>query len=300
MPEVRLSAGPVDYVDTGGDGPVVVLVHGVVMDGSLWREVVADLHRDHRCIVPTLPLGGHRRPMDSDADLSLLGQVRLLAEFLDVLGLADVVLVGNDWGGPHLLVPEGLADRVGRLVLVSCEAFDNIPPGLPGRVLDLSARLPGGLTLAAWSLRVPPLRRLPLTFGWMAKRPVPADMLDGWMRPLRSQRAVRRDFRKYVRGIPPKPDLVAATEALRAFDRPALVVWAAEDKVMPPEHGRRLVELLPRGRLVEIPDSYTLVPLDQPVRLAGLLRDFARESGGPDSGTGSPTIGSTAEPPVGP
>lgn len=298
MPEVRLSAGPVDYVDTGGDGPVVVLVHGVVMDGSLWRDVVADLRRDHRCIVPTLPLGAHRRPMDPDADLSLLGQVRLLAEFLDALGLTDVVLVGNDWGGPHMLVPQGLADRVGRLVLVSCEAFDNIPPGLPGRVLGLSARLPGGPMLAAWSLRVPPLRRLPLTFGWMARRPIPADVLDGWMRSLRTRSAVRRDFRKYARGIPPKRELIAATEALGRFDRPALVVWAAEDKVMPPEHGRRLAELLPRGRLVEIADSYTLVPLDQPATLAGLLRDFAQDGGEPHSGAGEPTIGPAAEPPA--
>lgn len=296
MPEVRLSAGPVDYVDTGGDGPVVVLVHGVVMDGSLWRDVVADLRRDHRCIVPTLPLGAHRRPMDADADLSLLGLVRLLAEFLDALGLADVVLVGNDWGGPLLLAGGDLADRVGRLVLVSCEAFDNIPPGLPGRVLDLSARLPGGLALAAWSLRVPSMRRLPLTFGWMAKRPVPADVLAGWMRSLGTQAAVRRDFRKYARGVPPKPELVAATEAVRRFDRPALVVWAAEDKVMPPEHGRRLAELLPDGRLVEVPDSYTLVPLDQPVTLAGLVRDFARQGGEPAAGPG---VGSTPEPPDG-
>ena len=43
---------------------------------------------------------------------------------------------------------------------------------------------------------------------------------------------------------------------------------------MPPEHGRRLAELLPQGRLVEIDDSYTLIPLDQPARLAAELRRF--------------------------
>jgi pimeloyl-ACP methyl ester carboxylesterase len=59
-----------------------------------------------------------------------------------------------------------------------------------------------------------------------------------------------------------------------SFHRPALVVWAAEDRVMPPEHGRRLAELLPDARLVEVADSYTLVPLDQPASLAGAVRDF--------------------------
>jgi pimeloyl-ACP methyl ester carboxylesterase len=53
-----------------------------------------------------------------------------------------------------------------------------------------------------------------------------------------------------------------------------LVVWASEDRVMPPEHGARLAALLPEARLVEVADSYTLIPLDQPARLAALIRDF--------------------------
>jgi pimeloyl-ACP methyl ester carboxylesterase len=69
--------------------------------------------------------------------------------------------------------------------------------------------------------------------------------------------------------------LLAAAEGLASFDRPALVVWASGDRVMPPEHGRRLAELLPHGRLVEIEDTYTLIPLDQPARLAQLVREFS-------------------------
>jgi len=72
--------------------------------------------------------------------------------------------------------------------------------------------------------------------------------------------------------------MLAAADGLRSFDRPALVIWAEEDRVMPPEHGRRLAELLPLGRLVEIPDSYTLIPEDQPVELARAIRRFVRDS----------------------
>src|SRR6266516_7436714 len=68
MNEIELSAGTVHYTDTGGDGPVVVLLHGLLMDASLWDAVIADLATDHRCIAPTLPLGAHRRPMNSGAD----------------------------------------------------------------------------------------------------------------------------------------------------------------------------------------------------------------------------------------
>lgn len=280
MTEVLLSAGVVEYEDTGGDGPVVVLLHGVAMDGSLWRHVVGELRSGFRCIVPTLPLGGHRRPMRPDADLSVLGVARIVAEFLDALELQDVTLVMSDWGGAQALVADGRDRRIGKLVITSCEAFDNFPPGLPGGNLYAAAKVPGGLMAAFALLKLTPMRRLPVTWGWMTKRPVPHEVMDAWFRPLWSSREIRRDLRTYVLGVPPKAELLRWAEALRAFDRPALVVWAAEDKVMPPEHGRRLADLLPQGRLVEVADSYTLIPEDQPVVLAAHIRAFLEGDGG--------------------
>ncbi|MEE1791917.1 alpha/beta hydrolase [Streptomyces sp. BE308] len=280
MTEVLLSAGVVEYEDTGGDGPVVVLLHGVAMDGSLWRHVVGELRSGFRCVVPTLPLGGHRRPMRPDADLSVLGVARIVAEFLDALELQDVTLVMSDWGGAQALVADGRDRRIGKLVITSCEAFDNFPPGLPGGNLYAAAKVPGGLMAAFALLKLTPMRRLPVTWGWMTKRPVPQEVMDAWFRPLWSSREIRRDLRTYVLGVPPKAELLRWAEALRTFDRPALVVWAAEDKVMPPEHGRRLAGLLPQGRLVEVADSYTLIPEDQPVVLAAHIRAFLEGDGG--------------------
>ncbi|AIJ21693.1 hydrolase, alpha/beta hydrolase fold family [Amycolatopsis methanolica 239] len=69
-----------------------------------------------------LKQSSHRKPMKPDADLSLRGHVRLLAEFLEALDLRDVTLVLNDWGGGQFLISERLAGRVGRLALVACEA----------------------------------------------------------------------------------------------------------------------------------------------------------------------------------
>jgi pimeloyl-ACP methyl ester carboxylesterase len=279
VPEVELTAGTIEYEDTGGSGPVLVLVHGLLMDGSLWRHVVADLRSGHRCVVPTLPLGGHRQAMRPDADLSLPGQARILSELLDRLDLRDVTLAFNDWGGPILLASSDGADRIGRLVPVSCEAFDNYPPGVPGHMAWLASKVPGGANAALQPLRVRALRRLPITFGWMSKRGVPDDVMDEWLRPVLTQRAIRRDLAKYAGGArQARPQLVAATERLAAFDRPALVAWAAQDRVMPPEHGRRLAELLPNARLVEVADSYTLIPEDQPGELARAIREFVRET----------------------
>src|SRR6266550_156529 len=122
--EIEVPAGTIEYRDTGGDGPVLVLLHGMMMDASLWDGPIGDLSTDHRCVAPTLPLGAHRRPMHAGADLSLPGVARLVAEFCDRLDLRDVTLVGNDTGGALAqLVICGSAERMARVVLASCEAF---------------------------------------------------------------------------------------------------------------------------------------------------------------------------------
>src|SRR4051794_19426306 len=96
--QIELSAGTIEYTDTGGEGQAVVFVHGLLMDSSLWDGPVAALD-GLRCVVPTLPLGAHRHPVRDDADLSMPGLARLLAEFLERLDLRDVTLVSIDTGG---------------------------------------------------------------------------------------------------------------------------------------------------------------------------------------------------------
>jgi pimeloyl-ACP methyl ester carboxylesterase len=275
MKQIELSAGTIEYRDTGGDGPVLVLLHGMMMDASLWDGPIGDLSTDHRCVAPTLPLGAHRRPMHAGADLSLPGVARLVAEFCDRLDLRDVTLVGNDTGGALAqLVICGGAERMARVVLASCEAFDNFPPGLTGKVLALTGKLPPtmfGLFMQQMRLRA--LRRLPIAFGWLTIRGDAATAR--WMKPVMTQPEIRRDAVRAIRAVAADAHLlVEAAECLPGFDHPALVVWASGDRVMPPGHGRRLAELLPQGRLAEVDDSYTLIPLDQPARLAGIIREF--------------------------
>jgi pimeloyl-ACP methyl ester carboxylesterase len=275
MSEIELSAGTIEYEDTGGDGPVLVMLHGLMMDASLWDGPITDLRAGYRCVAPTLPLGAHRRAMHADADLSLPGIARIVEEFLDRLDLSDVTLVGNDTGGAlvQLLMRDG-AERVGRVVLASCDAFDNFPPGLTGKTLVLSGRLsPAMFGLFMHQMRLKIVRRLPIAFGWLTKRGDAATAR--WMRPVMTQAEIRRDAVRMLRSVAADPSLLLeAAESLPGFTRPALVVWASGDRVMPPEHGRRLAGLLPLGRLAEVEDSYTLIPLDQPARLAQLIREF--------------------------
>jgi pimeloyl-ACP methyl ester carboxylesterase len=213
--------------------------------------------------------------MRDGADLSLPGIAGLAAEFMDRLDLHDVTLVGNDTGGAlvQLLMADGV-DRVGRVVLVSCDAFDNFPPGLTGKTLVLTGKLPPWLFgLFMQQMRVRLVRRLPIAFGWLTRR---GDAVTArWMQPVLTQPEIRRDTVRLLRAAAADRNLlVRASSRLPGWDRPALVVWASGDRVMPPEHGRRLAGLLPHGQLAEVADSYTLVPLDQPARLAQLIRNF--------------------------
>ena len=284
MQQIELSSGTIEYSDTGV-GPVLVLLHGLMMDASLWDGPVADLSADHRCLVPTLPLGAHRLPMGADADLSLPGIARLVSEFLDRLDVRDVTLIGNDTGGAlvQLLAADANAGRtgagrVGRVVLASCDAFDNFPPGLTGKALVTAGKLPApAFGLFMRQMRLRPVRRLPVAFGWLTKRGDAATAR--WLRPVLTQPPIRRDTVRVLRSVAADRDLLTdAAGRLADFDRPALVVWASGDRVMPPEHGRRLAALLPHGQLIEVDDSYTLIPLDQPARFAQLVREFTHAS----------------------
>lgn len=268
-----LPSGTIDVFDSGSDGQPIVFGHGLVMDHTEWTGVIDRLATEFRCVVPILPLGGHRRPMPDDADLTMRGIALRIAETIETLDLPPVVLVANDWGGPQITAVER-PDLIAGLVLTSEEAFDNYPPGLPGAFAALSCRLPGGLTIAGRSLRIPGVQRLPMTFGRMTVRPIPMDIVRGWTEGLITEPGVRRDVRQYV-ATTPKDCLIEAAEGLRTFDKPALVIWPTDDRTMPRSHGARLADLLPQGRLVELDDCSVLVPLDQPVRLADEIRAFA-------------------------
>jgi pimeloyl-ACP methyl ester carboxylesterase len=282
---IELSAGVIDYRDTGGDGPPIVLLHGLLMDATLWDDVVAGLSPAHRCIVPTLPLGAHRRPMAAGADLSLPGVASLVRELIERLGLHEVTVAGVDTGGA--IVQLLMVDRppaMARAVLISCDAFDNFPPGATGKMLVLSGRLsPALFGLFVQQLRLRLVRRLPIAFGWLTKR---GDATTRrWLDPLLTQPAIRRDTVRVLREISAQRSLlVQSAERLPGFAHPALVLWAERDRVMPPEHAHRLGAVLPDARVVEVSDTYTLIPLDQPVRLARLIGEFVGDAPPPAAG----------------
>jgi pimeloyl-ACP methyl ester carboxylesterase len=269
---VRLDEATISYRALG-QGPPIVFVHGLLTNGTLWRHVAEDLRTSYRCIVPDWPLGAHTAPTRADADLSPRGVARIVAAFLDALDLRDVTLVANDTGGAIAqMVTAEHPGRLGRLVLTPSDAFENFLPSM-FRPLQHAAKVPGTLYLGAQAIRIRPLRRLPIAYGRLAKRPIPRHIVDGWLRPAQTRHATRRDVARFLRAIDPADTLDAAGR-LASFERPVLLAWATEDRVFPFEHARRLAATLPQATIAPITDSYTFVPEDQPRRLAELIHDF--------------------------
>jgi pimeloyl-ACP methyl ester carboxylesterase len=270
---LQLPQGPVRVSDEG-TGPTLVFLHGLLVDGRLWRKVTPLLTDRARCVVPDLPLGSHATAMRPDADLTPPGIAQIVADVLEQLDLHDVTLIGNDTGGAITqLVATRHPERVGRIVLTPCDAFENFPPPM-FRPLQWLARVPGAMSLVARSMRIDALRRSPMAYGFLAKSRIPDEILDAWLRPSREDRGVARDLAKLLRGIHPRYTLEAA-QRLPEFEGPALIAWAPEDKFFARKYADRLAERLRDVRVVDIPDSYTFVPEDQPARLAELIAEFA-------------------------
>ena len=279
--EVRVPNGTVVYQERG-EGDPVVFVHGFLVDSTLWRKVVPLVADEARCITPDWPLGSHRKALKADADLTPPGLARHIVDTLDALGIERATLVGNDSGGALSQITATLyPDRIERLVLTNCDAFDNFPPKA-FRYLRLVAKTPGALTLMTQSMRLPGSARSPIAFGRLTKRPIPGDVLRGWVGPAMADKDVRRDARKVILDMVPSHTLDAAAK-LAQFKEPALLAWSREDPFFPYEHAERLAAIIPDARLVPIEDSRAFVPEDQPEVLAKAVRDFLRETSGQEA-----------------
>ena len=273
MKSVDVTAGPIEYREEGDpSGPPVVLLHGLLMNDAQWNLALPLLPSGFRYLLPILPMGGHRIPMREDADLTMPGMVDIVADFLDALDLADVTLVVTDWGGALFLTDVGRDKRVARLVICPSEAFDNFPPGFPGKVAWLASRNTLTVSLAMRQLKIDWLRRQWLIFGQMAKKPVPQDIVDEWMAAGLADRRIRRDLVKYCRTKFDKADLIRATNRLADFDGDVLVLWS-RNPVMPDDHAMRLAELT-GGTLRYVDDANVLIMLDQPEQTAREIGAF--------------------------
>jgi pimeloyl-ACP methyl ester carboxylesterase len=273
MHTVNLGGGTIHYETAGPPtGRPVVFVHGYAMGGSLWRPLSSRLARHGlRCIAPTWPLGGHQQAMRPSADMTMRGVAAMVAEFLEVTALDDVVLVGNDTGGAIAqVVATEFADRIGALVLTSCDAFEHFPPPILAPFIT-AAKVPGLFGVVIQAMRSRTVRRR--AYGALAHTDL--DVLTAqWTRKAVRDRAIAENLRRFTGSLNRQTTLDAAAR-LPEFTKPALIAWSADDAFFPQSDGQRLAAALPYSRLEVIDNARTFSMLDQPDVLAGLITEFA-------------------------
>src|SRR5262245_9132620 len=273
--ELELPQGRLRYFEAGTGSPIVFL-HGLLVNANVWRKVVARLSSDFRCVTLDLPLGSHTLPMPEGADLTPPGLADLVADAIEALALEDVTLVGNDSGGALCqMVVTRRPERIGRLVLTSCDYRDNFPP-LMFRYFKPAAALPWAMKLLMVPMRFRAPRRLPFAFGWLVKRPIDREAEDSYLLAAMTIPGVEQDLKRIIKGIHTRYTNEAA-DRLGQFHKPALIAWSREDRFFKPAHAERLARDLPNARLEWIDNARTFSPEDEPAQLAELIASLMRE-----------------------
>lgn len=273
---VTLPQGNIRYREAGY-GPPIVFVHGLLVNGDLWRRVVPLLSGSFRCIVPDLPLGSHRSPMPESADLSLPGLAGIVSELLVALEIDEVTLVGTDTGGAiSQMVIARHPERIARLVLTNCDAYQRFPVPilLP---FKWAAYIPGFMLCFAAVTRFIPLTGRVL-YAALAHHNPGKTVLSSYFSPLSESPGVRRDVSKAPRAVTPGQTLAAA-RAFPSFSKPVLIVWGDDDHVFWKRDAQRLARDFPNARLETVAASRAFVSEDQPEMLASLVSSFIAEAG---------------------
>jgi len=277
--DVETSWGAIP-VRRGGDGPTVLLIHGLLVDGRLWDEVAGRLiAAGHAVVVPDLPLGAHTYGVASGADVSPSGIAQLVDALVRELGLRDVTLVGNDTGGAICqLVAAERPPWLAGLVLTPCDAYENFLPTAFRPLQFLARHAPWLLVAVMQPMRLRAVRRTPLLLGWLTRRGVSDELSDGWARPFFDLPATRRDVLATLAAID-SAETVAAAARLGRLDRPVAIAWADGDRFFPRKLAERLAGDIPGATLTRIDDAYAFTPIDQPEATTELITGLVARTG---------------------
>ncbi len=264
----------IEYEDMGS-GPPLVFVHGVYVTGALWDDVAARLSVAHRCIVPTWPFGAQRKPVGPGVDIGVEAAGRRILKLLEVLDLSDVTLVANDTGGGIVQAALGKSphdfDRVARLVFTNCDSFEHFPPS---GFEPLARMCRFNTTLGAGVLRLLASKRgLDQFASQVTRHGIDKTRRNEIFGGFASSAEVRRDAVRLTADLDPRYTM-AATTAIKAWEKPVLLAWGNSDKLFPISHAERLADAFPHAVLHTIDDSSTYVMLDSPDETARAISEF--------------------------
>ncbi|UCD84419.1 MAG: alpha/beta hydrolase [Deltaproteobacteria bacterium] len=275
---------PKKYIDVGrakiayiedGNGSPIIFIHGYPTSSFLWRKVIKLLSSEYRCYAPDL-LGLGDTEVSLEEDFSMPSQAEMIKGFMDDLKIDHATIVAHDQGGAcGEIFAIRYPDRVKNLILVDCVAYDNWPVSRV-KLRMRFAKLPiiAWMFESYWFMRCFYLTRFGLKGSVYDKSKITTEVITEYLRPIYTTRERKRKFRKFLLSGNCQYTMDIASE-LQRFDKPTLIIWAAEDRFLPVFWGEKLYKEIPGARRFElITFAGHLLPEEKPVEIARIIVDF--------------------------
>jgi len=270
---IETPSSRINYVEQGS-GPVALFVHGVLLNGYLWRHQLAQLSNIRRCIALDLLAHGGTE-IAATQDVSVTANAHMLLEFLDALKIDQVDLVGNDSGGGICQIFAALyPQRIRSLVLTDCDTHDNWPPEPFKPFVAMVAA--GGLaeTLNAM-LSDKSIYRSEQALGPAYQQPqaVTDDTIETYLRPLLGSPQRTRDIERFINAFDCR-HTVAIENQLQQLRAPTLIAWGTDDIYFDLEWSSWLEKTIPgTRRRIEFQSARVFFPEERADELNVAIRN---------------------------
>jgi pimeloyl-ACP methyl ester carboxylesterase len=269
---VQTASGRISYTEQG-TGPVALFIHGVLLNGHLWRHQLAQLSDIRRCIAVDLLAHGDTE-IAPDQDVSVTANALMLKSFLDALNIEQVDLVGNDSGGGIAQIFAALhPERLRSLTLTDCDTHDNWPPEAFKPFLAMAAA--GGLRGALEGMLADKsVYRSPQALGPAYEHPerLTDESIETYLRPLVRTEQRTGDFQRFLAAFD-NVQTVRLESRLRTLQVPTLIVWGTDDIYFPVKWSRWLADTIPgTRRRVELEGARIFFPEERWAELNRELR----------------------------
>jgi pimeloyl-ACP methyl ester carboxylesterase len=220
-------SGDISYIDTG-TGPAALFVHGIATNAYLWRNVIAGLSGQRRCIAVDLPLHG-QSPVTPGQDLSVPALASVIEDFCDALGLDRVDLVANDTGGAIAQVfAARRPQRLATFTLTNCDTDGNMPPEAFKPIVEMAAAGQLAPNAVALFQDLDAAAKASFGDGYEDLERVDRELIRSYLEPCVGTIERAREFERLLVALDPA-DLAAVTPQLRQLTVPTLVVWGTGD-----------------------------------------------------------------------
>jgi 2-hydroxymuconate-semialdehyde hydrolase len=263
--KIRTFAGDIAYLRQG-QGPPLLLIHGIPSSSYLWRDVIDPLSATFEVLAPDL-LGYGDSDKRMDVDLSIAAHARYLVAFMESIGIHQAAVAGHDiGGGVAQLMAVDEPQRVARLILIDSIVDNNWP------VADIAR-----LKEAAWdqimvNIDLRKGLRNGLEAGMVTEGRVTDELVDEWTRPFQDIGG-RRAYLRAARSLNSR-DLTSRSKHIEEIETPTLILWGANDKFLEPRWAETLKHKL-RDATIEIIDpGGHFLPLDRPDAVVEAITRF--------------------------